>query len=197
MEIQIPELINWSTTSEVQRETVLSRPPVPEGDFQNTVSDIISRVRLDGDSALREFGEKYDGVVLEDLEVSDDEWAIADSQVDPQVLQAMDEAISRISAFHSAGKPESLNMETSPGLRCEARYLPISPVGLYVPGGSAPLISTVMMLGVPARIAACEQIVLCTPPDREGFRRRAARDRERFRPPRVGRPPPPAPEASA
>ena len=80
----------------------------------------------------------------------------------------MDEAISRIRDFHIAGKPVSLSMETAPGLRCEARYLPISPVGLYVPGGSAPLISTVIMLAIPAQIAGCEEVVLCTPPDRQG-----------------------------
>jgi histidinol dehydrogenase len=102
------------------------------------------------------------------LEVGANEWAEAESLVDPIVLQAMDEAISRIYAFHVAGKPAPVSMETAPGLRCEARYLPISPVGLYVPGGSAPLISTAIMLAIPAQIAGCEQVVLCTPPDQQG-----------------------------
>ena len=168
MEIGIPELIEWSNISEPQREMVLRRPPIPSGDFQEVVGNIISSVRNDGDAALREFGEKYDGVIPGQLEVTADEWAEAESLVDPLVLQAMDEAISRISAFHIAGKPVPVSMETSPGLRCEARYLPISPVGLYVPGGSAPLISTVIMLAVPAGIAGCEQVVLCTPPDKQG-----------------------------
>jgi histidinol dehydrogenase len=166
--VTIPELIDWSRASEVERETALQRPPIPAGDFQQTVAAIISRVREDGDLALREFSEKYDGIVLSQLEVTADEWAKAESLVDADVLQAMDEAIARIDAFHVAGKPAPLSMETAPGLRCEARYLPISPVGLYVPGGSAPLISTVIMLAVPARIAACEQVVLCTPPDKQG-----------------------------
>ena len=168
MEILIPEMIDWSGASEVQREAALRRPPIPVGEFQGLVSDIISQVRRDGDKALREFGEKFDAVVMETLEVTADEWAVAESLVDPAVLRAMDEAISRINAFHLAGKPVPVNMETAPGLRCEARYLPISPVGLYVPGGSAPLISTVLMLGVPAQIAACEQVILCTPPDNQG-----------------------------
>ena len=168
MGIRIPELIDWSTIPETQRETALRRPPIPAGDFQQAVGRIISQVRKDGDVALRELAEKYDGVRLENLEVTADEWQKAESLVDPLVLQAMDEAISRISAFHVAGKPVPLSMETSPGLWCEARYLPISPVGLYVPGGSAPLISTVIMLAIPAQIAACEQVVLCTPPDRQG-----------------------------
>ena len=166
--VTVPEMIDWSRTSETERETALRRPPIPAGDFQRAVADIISRVSEDGDEALRELGEKYDGVLLGDLEVSANEWAEAGSLVDPVVLQAMDEAISRIYAFHIAGKPAPVSMETAPGLRCEARYLPISPVGLYVPGGSAPLISTVIMLAVPAQIAGCEQAVLCTPPDQQG-----------------------------
>jgi histidinol dehydrogenase len=168
MDIRLPELIDWSAASEEQRESALSRPPIPAGNFTQAVAEIIDRVRTDGDAALRELGEKYDGVLLEDLEVSADEWALAGSLVDDDILKAMDEAISRIEAFHVAGKPEPVSMETAPGLRCEARYLPISPVGLYVPGGSAPLVSTVIMLAVPARIAGCEQVVLCTPPDKQG-----------------------------
>ena len=168
MDILIPEMIDWSSASEVKRETALRRPPIPVGEFQKIVSDIIKQVGCDGDRALREFGEKFDAVVPQTLEVTADEWAAAESLVDPAVLRAMDEAIARISAFHRAGKPAPVSMETAPGLRCEARYLPISPVGLYVPGGSAPLISTVLMLGIPAQIAACEQVTLCTPPDKQG-----------------------------
>ena len=166
--VTVPELIDWSRISEAERESALCRPSIPAGDFQQAVAGIISRVREDGDDALREFGEKYDGVLLTDLEVTAEEWAEAETLVDSLVLQAMDEAMSRIYAFHVAGKPVPVSMETAPGLRCEARYLPISPVGLYVPGGSAPLISTVIMLAVPAQIAGCEQVVLCTPPDKEG-----------------------------
>jgi histidinol dehydrogenase len=168
MDIRIPDLIDWSGTSETERETALLRPPIPAGNFQQTVAAIISRVRRDGDEALREFSRKYDGVELRQLEVSANEWSEAESLVDSDILQAMDEAISRIYTFHIAGYPKPVSMETAPGLRCEARYLPISPVGLYVPGGSAPLISTVIMLAVPAQIAACEQVVLCTPPDKQG-----------------------------
>ena len=154
--------------SDADRNIALQRPPIPVGNFQADVATIISRVRDEGDDALFEFGEKFDGARLEALEVSAEEWSAADSRVDAEVLMAIDDAITRIDAFHIAGKPEPISMETAPGLRCEARYLPISPVGLYVPGGSAPLISTVMMLAVPARIAGCEQIVLCTPADKQG-----------------------------
>jgi histidinol dehydrogenase len=166
--IIIPKIIEWETAGAVERESCLRRPAPPEVDFQQTVTGIIARVGNDGDAALMHFSEQYDGVLLDQLEVTAEEWSIAESQVEPAVLKAMDDAISRIYAFHEAGKPSPLSLETAPGLRCEARYLPISPVGLYVPGGSAPLISTVIMLGIPAQIAACAQVVLCTPPDQNG-----------------------------
>ena len=168
MKISIPELIDWSSAGELQQLETLSRPPIPAGDFQTVVAGIISSVRDEGDLALRRLGEKYDGVKLTDLEVSAEELQDAKHRLDPVLLAAMDEAIERIRAFHSAGKPAPMRMETASGLNCEARYLPISPVGLYVPGGSAPLISTVIMLAVPAQIAGCEDLVLCSPPDKQG-----------------------------
>ncbi len=168
MDILIPELIDWAAAGDAQRHAALRRPPIPAGDFKGIVSDIIARIGKDGDKALREIAAKYDGEINGPLEVTDAEWATAESSVEPAVLEAMDEAISRISSFHFAGVPLPVNTETGPGLRCEARYLPISPVGLYVPGGSAPLISTVIMLGIPAQIAGCEEVILCTPPDRNG-----------------------------
>lgn len=168
MNISIPQLVNWSIASQALKDATLCRPPIPAGDFQTAVADIIARVGNEGDAALFEFAEKFDGIELESLEVSQQEWLAAESQVDKLVLQAIDEAILRIEAFHAAGKPGSVSLETAPGLQCEARYLPISPVGLYVPGGSAPLISTVLMLAIPARIAGCEQLVLCSPPNAQG-----------------------------
>lgn len=173
MLIRLNKLIDWSAASKKERETALQRPPLPGGhfaneNFQRDVAEIISRVQQHGDRAVLELGEKYDAVKIEQLAVSADEWAASESAVDANILQAMDDAITRIDRFHRAGLPAPLNMETAPGLRCQARYLPISPVGLYVPGGTAPLISTVLMLAVPARIAGCEQVVLCTPPDRRG-----------------------------
>jgi histidinol dehydrogenase len=168
MNIRIPGTINWASASDTEREAAMQRPPPPDSNITEAVTAIISRVRTEGDAALRELGLKYDGVELEQFEVGSAEWAAAEGAVDAQVLKAMDDAITRIDRFHRAGMPVGLSIETAPGLRCEARYLPISPVGLYVPGGTAPLISTVLMLAVPARIAACEQVVLCTPPGRDG-----------------------------
>ena len=140
MTISLPKVLVWAETGEAERAASLLRPPPPAEDFQEAVADIISQVREDGDVALHGYSEKFDQVSLKHLEVTADEWSKAESMCDPAVLQAIDEAISRIYAFHAVGKPSPVSMETSPGLLCEARYLPISPVGLYVPGGSAPLI---------------------------------------------------------
>jgi histidinol dehydrogenase len=168
MNIRLPEIIYWQDADSARREVAIQRPPLPDMDITSAVGAIIARVAREGDKALRQLARKYDGVELDALEVSALEWAAAESAVDTEVLQAMDEAITRIDVFHRAGMPEPLSVDTAPGLRCEARFLPISPAGLYVPGGSAPLISTVLMLAVPARIAGCEEVVLCTPPDGEG-----------------------------
>jgi histidinol dehydrogenase len=168
MDIQVSGLINWSAASEAEREAAMQRPPLPDLNISQAVSEIIRTVGENGDQALFEYGRKFDGVDLQQLEVTADEWAGAESELDAQLLQAIDDAIGRIETFHRAGMPVSLSIETSSGLNCEARYLPISPVGLYVPGGTAPLISTVLMLAVPARIAGCEEVVLCTPPDSQG-----------------------------
>jgi len=168
MNIRIPETIDWAQANTTQRAAAIQRPPLPELDIAQDVAAIITQVREGGDEALRRLSRKFDKVELDQLEVSATEWAAAESAVDKKVLQAIDDAIARIDCFHRAGMPGPVSIETAPGVRCEARYLPISPVGLYVPGGTAPLVSTVLMLGVPARIAGCEEIILCTPPDREG-----------------------------
>lgn len=164
----MPDVIDWQGLDPTQRQQILLRPPMPDSGLQAKVAEIIEQVQQQGDAALLQYALKFDQVELQQLEVSEQEWAAAESQVSVGVVEAIDEAIQRIDDFHSAGKPVGLNMETAVGLRCEARYLPISSVGLYVPGGSAPLISTVTMLAVPARIAGCKQVVLCTPPDANG-----------------------------
>ncbi len=168
MDILIPAMINWTTASATERAAALQRPAPVTGNVAKTVRDIINRVREQGDDALYQLGKQYDQVTVQELEVSAVEWALAEGAVPPTVLQAMDDAIACIDLFHRAGKPAPVNMETMPGVRCEARYLPISSVGLYVPSGTAPLISSVIMLAVPARIAGCEQVILCTPPNQDG-----------------------------
>jgi histidinol dehydrogenase len=167
--VVIPEVIDWQESTTTQQQKVLQRPPLPSTGLNDKVSAIIDQVKSRGDAALLEYTLKFDQVALQQLEVSEPEWAAAEAQVSPEVVKAVEDAIERIDDFHTACKPSGLNMETAVGLRCEARFLPISPVGLYVPGGSAPLISTVIMLAVPARIAGCSETVMCTPPDANGM----------------------------
>lgn len=168
MTIGIPELLDWATANESQRQSALSRPPLPSSGFAERVAEIIASVRDEGDQALHKLGEELDGVQLKSFEVSKAELENAEEKLDPTLLSAIDEAIGRITDFHRAGSPKPFRMSTADGLDCEARYLPMTPVGLYVPGGSAPLISTVIMLAVPAQIAGCEDIVLCSPPNAAG-----------------------------
>ncbi len=158
------EHLEWSTLDSARRAAVLARPARDQGTLEADVTAILERVRTSGDAALRDYTRRFDGAALDDLWVPDQELEAAADKVDDALLQAIERAAGRVRAFHEAGAPRPLRMETAPGLTCQARYLPISPVGLYVPGGSAPLISTVLMLGIPAAIAGCAEVVLCTPP---------------------------------
>lgn len=161
---QPTEPVDWSSLNEADRRAVLARPPQDRGALEATVADIIATVRERGDTALREYAERFDRVELDDIVVPEALLAGAARTIDPELLSAIEQAAARIRAFHEAGAPRGFATETAAGLECRARYVPISPVGLYVPGGSAPLISTVMMLAIPAAIAGCQEVVLCTPP---------------------------------
>jgi histidinol dehydrogenase len=166
--MRIPEIIHWSSLPEQQREAVLQRPSQELGDLQVRVAEIIEAVRLEGDRALREFTQRFDKATVDRFEIPEQTLAKAKSAVDPALMSAIGRASGRIRAFHQASRPSPVSLETADGLVCSARYLPISPVGLYVPGGTAPLVSTVMMLAIPAAIAGCPEVVLCTPPDGDG-----------------------------
>jgi histidinol dehydrogenase len=160
--------IDWSELDNSARVTALARPAVNGAGVRDTVADIMARVRTGGDLAVRELTRQFDGCDPDPLEVSPSELAAARARVAPEVRQAIAEASGRIEAFHRACQPVATRLETAPGLVCETRYVPISSVGLYIPGGSAPLISTVMMLAIPARLAGCPEIILCSPPNAEG-----------------------------
>src|SRR5690606_14519119 len=121
-----------------------------------------------GDDALRELTARFDKVRLERLEVDAGEFAAAEAAVAPELRQAMVEAAARIEAFHRAGMSQGYSVETAPGVVCERIVRPVPRVGLYVPAGSAPLPSTALMLCVPAALAGCRQVVLCTPPRADG-----------------------------
>ena len=128
-----------------------------------SVADIIAAVRQEGDAALRRFALEFDHTEISQLEVSEEEMAKAAELVSPQVKEAIAVAKDHISHFHREQMPRTVDIETESGVRCCQRAVPIQRVGLYVPGGRAPLFSTVLMLALPARIAGCPEIVLCTP----------------------------------
>ena len=132
------------------------------------VGEIIGRVREEGDRALFELARQIDGVELATLHVSEQEIAEAASAVPDEVRQAIGKAIGNIRRFHEAQRPAPVDIETTEGVRCCQRAVPIRRVGLYIPGGNAPLFSTVLMLAVPASVAGCSEVVLCSPPNKQG-----------------------------
>ncbi|WP_038924594.1 histidinol dehydrogenase, partial [Yersinia pestis] len=128
------------------------------------VSDILDRVKAEGDSALRDFSQRFDHVQVADIRITASEIAAASARLSDDVKHAMAQAVRNIEIFHNAQKMPVVDVETQPGVRCQQITRPIASVGLYIPGGSAPLPSTVLMLGTPARIAGCQRVVLCSPP---------------------------------
>lgn len=132
------------------------------------VEAIVERVAKEGDAALFALAEQIDGVRLDSLAVSEQEFLDAEASVSNEVKAAIENAIRNIEAFHRAQLPSEVRVETQPGVVCVQRPVPISRVGLYIPGGTAPLFSTVLMLALPAKIAGCEDIILCTPTNKRG-----------------------------
>ena len=132
------------------------------------VQAIVDRVAREGDAALKALAKDIDGVELDSLKVSDEEFVEAAEKVSPEVKAAIEVARKNITAFHTAQLPREVRVETQPGVVCIQRPVAIRRVGLYIPGGTAPLFSTVLMLALPAKIAGCEEVVLCTPTNKEG-----------------------------
>lgn len=158
--IENPRIDTW--------KEILQRPAIETGALFSTVSKVLDDVRLNGDEALRRYELEFDHVSLEKLNVEDCEFYEAVNYIPEDLKKAIDVAYSNIHKFHSAQRFEEIKVETSPGVTCIQRSVPISKVGLYIPGGTAPLFSTVLMLAIPAKIAGCSEIVLCSPPDRNG-----------------------------
>ncbi|MGR5146166.1 histidinol dehydrogenase [Photobacterium alginatilyticum] len=155
----------WQSLSDNQQESLLQRPAITEGaNITAIVSDVIAGVRQRGDKALLELTEKFDKIRPESIKVSNLEVEAAAERLSDEMKQALKQAYDNIATFHKAQKQPTLRVETQPGVVCEQVTRPINTVGLYIPGGSAPLPSTVLMLGVPAQIAGCRQAVLCSPP---------------------------------
>ena len=144
------------------------RPSSENPVVQERVRAILSRVKENGDEALRALSLEIDGRPLEAIEVPDALIQAAREQVSPAVKEAIRQAEKNIQAFHEAQRPREIRVQTAPGVTCIQRPVPIGRVGLYIPGGSAPLFSTVLMLAIPARIAGCGEVILCTPAGKDG-----------------------------
>ena len=149
-------------------EEIIKRPVMDTRELGEAVSAILEDVRRNGDSALRKYSSRFDGVELEDLAVLEDEYLDAENAVPQELKDALAIAKSNIERFHAVHEQEPTIIETTLGVECWRRAVPIEKVGLYVPAGSAPLFSTVLMLAIPATLAGCREIVLCSPPGSDG-----------------------------
>jgi histidinol dehydrogenase len=145
-----------------------ARPQLALDFLDSTVRNIFNRVKKSGDNALRELTQQFDKVNVEKLEVSKEEFQKADKSLSQELKDAIKIAAANIEKFHGAQKKESVKIETTPGVTCWRQAVPIEKIGIYIPGGSAPLFSTVLMLGVPAKLAKCRKVLLCSPPDKSG-----------------------------
>jgi len=162
-------MITWSSLSPKQQADALARPANADASgLSSTVANIVEAVKTRGDDAIIEYTRQFDCPDLPSLILSDAEWDSLAEQVDEKVKQAIVEAYDNIKAFHGAQVPESVVMDTTQGVVCEQHYTALESVGLYIPGGTAPLPSTVLMLGIPASVAGCPNRILCTPPNASG-----------------------------
>jgi histidinol dehydrogenase len=149
-------------------ERFLKRPTHSQQDISDIVRDIYDQIKLNGDNALRDLTHKLDGVLLSDFKISKADISKAESQLDSTLIAAIKQAKENIYAFHKAQMPESISVETMPGVRCWTRWVAIDEIGIYIPGGTAPLFSTVLMLAIPALIAGNKRVALFTPPRPDG-----------------------------
>ncbi len=144
------------------------RPQIELEYLDGAVKNILNRVKKSGDEALLEFSEQFDKVRLRDLTASEEEIKSAVDHLDQELKEAIETAARNIEKFHSVQRREVVKVETMPGVECWRKGVAIQKVGIYIPGGSAPLFSTVLMLALPARLAGCEEVILCTPPSKDG-----------------------------
>lgn len=157
--------VRWNDCSPAEQQALLTRPAVgASDDISANVSDILDQVRQQGDRAIQMYNRRFDHCETEALLVSPQAIAAAADRLAPDVKQAMAVALANIECFHRAQHIPEVDIETQPGVRCRQLTRPLASVGLYIPGGSAPLPSTVLMLATPARIAGCRQVILCSPP---------------------------------
>ena len=164
------KLLQWSTLDESQRQHTLARPAVVAS-YEHTarVAKIIAEVQEDGDAALFRLTETIDGVALSSLAVEASELEAAANSLSDEQRTAIDTAAANIETFHALQRPQAIDIETQPGVRCQRVTRPLKRVGLYVPAGTAPLPSTALMLGIPAMLAGCPVRILCCPPGADGM----------------------------
>lgn len=158
--IEYPQPSQWAD--------IVERPHLDVSQLNATVESVLADIREHGDEAVKRYEEKFDHVALQSLAVSEEEMLEAESLVSDELKDALRLAHHNIATFHAEQRFEGKKIETAPGVVCWQKSSPIEKVGLYIPGGTAPLFSTVLMLATPAKIAGCKEIVLCTPPNREG-----------------------------
>ena len=158
--IKYPQESEW--------EELLKRPTKDSESLNATVDEVLREIRQRGDEAVHDYELRFDKVKLDDLLVSKAEWDEAEAQISQELRDALVVAHRNIYTFHEAQRFEGLQCQVTEGVTCCQKSIPIERVGLYIPGGTAPLFSTVLMLATPARIAGCKEIVLCTPPSRDG-----------------------------
>ncbi len=158
--IKYPERKEWPE--------LLARPQIEQASLREQVQIILDDVKRNGDEALSRYTKILDGYETKSFKVSEQEFAEAEKQVSEGLKDAIKTAAENIQKFHEAQKPQDLLTETTPGIECRQKAVPINAVGLYIPGGTAPLFSSVLMMAIPARIAGCRNIVMCTPPRKDG-----------------------------
>ncbi|MFT4271321.1 MAG: histidinol dehydrogenase [Pantoea sp.] len=157
--------IDWQQCSTEQQQALLMRPAISASDsISQVVRDVLAQVKENGDNALREFSARFDKAQVDNLRVTAEQMQAASNRLSDRLKQAMAVAVGNIETFHNAQILATVDVETQPGVRCQQITRPVQSVGLYIPGGSAPLFSTVLMLATPARIAGCGRVVLCSPP---------------------------------
>ena len=157
---QYPQRSEWAD--------IIKRPTFDNSQLRDLVSNLLDDIRREGDAMIRQLEAQFDHCDLLDIRVSEDEFKEASKSISEDLAYAIRQAAHNISRFHESQRCLSYKVETQPGVKCWQKSIPIDRVGLYVPGGTAPLFSTVLMLGIPAKIAGCSKIVLCTPPNAEG-----------------------------
>ena len=159
-EIRYPSRLEWTK--------LLARPVFDNSSLQEKVKLVLDRVKLEGDKAVLAYTEEFDGVKVQKLLVSEEEFEEALSSISDELKAAIEVAVDNIRSFHSAQYVAEQRIETMPGVVCWRKSVGIEKVGLYIPGGTAPLFSTILMLGIPAKLAGCQEVILCSPPNKEG-----------------------------